>query len=99
MCIEWDGREEGEYNLKELSPRRIHGVILAMVKNCESIEVRCASVFSVHGIGIPAGEKGQTAEVFSDSRSEDAGPMENIPRTVTKVERYHSLSDLFVPLP
>ena len=69
--------------------------ILHVIENCESIEVRCASVFSANGIGIPAGKKGQTAEVFSDSRSEDAGPLENIPRTVTKVERYHSSSSRF----
>ena len=78
----------------------ISGAILAIIKNCESIEVRCASVFSVYGNGIPAGKKGQTAEVFSDSRSENAGPLEKIPRTVTKVERYHSSSSgCSVPLP
>ena len=70
----------------------IWSAILAIIKNCGSIEVRCASVFSASGIGIPAGKKGQTAEVFFDSRSKNAGPMENIPRTVTKVERYHSSS-------
>jgi len=73
--------------------------ILHVIKNCESIEVRCASVFSVNGIGIPAGKKGQTAEVFSDSRLENAGPLENIHRTVTKVERYHSSSLHMCALP
>ena len=32
--------------------------ILTAIKNCEPIEVRCASVFSADGIGIPAGKKG-----------------------------------------
>ena len=64
--------------------------ILALIKNCESIEVRCTSVFSVRWDGIPTGKKGESAEVFSDSRSENAGLPENICQTVTKVERYHS---------
>ena len=36
-------------------------------------------------------EKGQTAEVFTVTRTVDAGPPEKIRRTVTKVERCHSL--------
>lgn len=35
--------------------------------------------------------KGQTAEVSYAARAQDAGPPENILRTVTKVECYHSL--------
>ena len=69
--------------------------ILAVIKNCESIEVRCTSVFSVIGDGIPTGKKGEAAEVFSDSRSENAGLPEKICQTVTKVERYHSSSSGF----
>ena len=34
--------------------------------------------------------KGEVAEVESASRADSAGPSENICRTVTKVERYHS---------
>ena len=73
--------------------------ILALIKNCESIEVRCTSVFSVRRDGIPTGKKGESAEVFSDSRSENAGLSENICQTVTKVERYHSSSSGFEPSP
>ena len=78
--------------MKKLLTAAVCDVILSIIKNCESIEVRCTSVLSVKGDGIPTGRKGETAEVFSDSRSEDAGLPENIRLTVTKVERYHSSS-------
>ena len=39
---------------------------------------------------VPAGAKGRTAEVSVLTRRTAAGPWENIPRTVTKVECYHS---------
>jgi len=42
-------------------------------------------------------EKGQAAEASLPSRAAVAGPPENILRTVTKVERYHSGSVHFAP--
>ena len=45
----------------------------------------------------PVKVKGQAAEAFLPSRAAIAGPQENILRTVTKVERYHSGSVLFAP--
>ena len=103
LSVAYDGIFAGEGQMytkiaKKLLTTAVCGAILHVIENCESIEVRCASVFLAIGIGFPVGKKGQTAEVFFDSRSKDAGPMENIPRTVTKVERYHSSSlHLFVP--
>ena len=53
------GRTKNVNNLwQKLLTDRISGAILAIIKNCESIEVRCASVFSAYGIGFPAGKKG-----------------------------------------
>ena len=65
----WQGKHQHRTKKKQRKDKKVltegkHGAILSVIENCESIEVRCASVFLAIGIGFPAGKKGQTAEVF-----------------------------------